>query len=187
MVFSIFTYFIFAQFGLPESREQYIHRLGRTARAGNLGSGLLVLSPFESLFLQQLKGLDVNLNAEIESVLQTPSMDVIAGLDQAFHRIQHGDVNMQSLAEQAYQSFLGYYVDKMKTAKFRSKEDLVQTANQISILMGLPNVPHLAKDVVHKMGLTGIDGIILAREMENRHVHDRDGKVEHEDGRHRLG
>ena len=33
------------QVGLPSSKEQYIHRLGRTARAGKTGEGLLACSP----------------------------------------------------------------------------------------------------------------------------------------------
>jgi ATP-dependent RNA helicase MSS116 len=57
------------QVGLPESREQYIHRLGRTARAGKEGSGLLVLLPFESSFLSELKGLEVIPNDELLSGL----------------------------------------------------------------------------------------------------------------------
>jgi len=35
------------QIGLPSTREQYIHRLGRTARAGKSGEGLLLLAPHE--------------------------------------------------------------------------------------------------------------------------------------------
>lgn len=34
------------QVGLT-TREQYIHRVGRTARAGKGGSGVLLLAPFE--------------------------------------------------------------------------------------------------------------------------------------------
>lgn len=37
------------QIGLPSSREQYIHRLGRTARAGKRGQGLLMLAPYEQV------------------------------------------------------------------------------------------------------------------------------------------
>src|SRR6266446_6876693 len=39
------------QVGLPASSEQYIHRLGRTARAGAAGRGILILSPEEQFFL----------------------------------------------------------------------------------------------------------------------------------------
>jgi superfamily II DNA/RNA helicase len=37
------------QYGLPSSRELYLHRLGRTARCGNQGRGLLVALPFEQV------------------------------------------------------------------------------------------------------------------------------------------
>ena len=40
------------QVGLPSAREQYIHRLGRTARAGKLGEGVLVLAPCEEFFVK---------------------------------------------------------------------------------------------------------------------------------------
>ncbi|KAG8716150.1 hypothetical protein FRC08_009807 [Ceratobasidium sp. 394] len=39
------------QAGLPANAEQYIHRLGRTARAGNEGHGILVLADWEKFFL----------------------------------------------------------------------------------------------------------------------------------------
>lgn len=35
------------QIGLPRERESYIHRLGRTGRAGKEGEGWLILTPFE--------------------------------------------------------------------------------------------------------------------------------------------
>ena len=44
------------QVGIPSSREQYIHRLGRTARAGRAGVGLLILMPEEQHFMRQLRG-----------------------------------------------------------------------------------------------------------------------------------
>ena len=38
------------QAGAPMSREQYIHRLGRTGRAGKTGRGVILLSPFEARY-----------------------------------------------------------------------------------------------------------------------------------------
>lgn len=38
-----------AQVGLPSDKAQYIHRLGRTARAGKGGHGILLLCDFESV------------------------------------------------------------------------------------------------------------------------------------------
>lgn len=57
------------QVGLPSSREQYIHRVGRTARAGKKGEAMLLLQDFEQVFLRNLKGLPVkelkSLNAQV--------------------------------------------------------------------------------------------------------------------------
>jgi ATP-dependent RNA helicase MSS116 len=43
------------QFGVASSREQFIHRLGRTARAGKEGRAVLLLSHEEAPFQRRLK------------------------------------------------------------------------------------------------------------------------------------
>ena len=45
------------QVGLPSDRAQYVHRLGRTARAGKAGGGHLLLADFETFFLSSLRDL----------------------------------------------------------------------------------------------------------------------------------
>jgi superfamily II DNA/RNA helicase len=48
------------QVGAPQNRETYIHRLGRTGRAGREGEGVLILSPHEQGFVDdELVGLGV--------------------------------------------------------------------------------------------------------------------------------
>ena len=47
----------YCQVGVPSDRDQYIHRLGRTGRAGRAGSCVLLLSDFESGFINKLQGL----------------------------------------------------------------------------------------------------------------------------------
>ena len=47
------------QVGVPSDKAQYVHRLGRTARAGKGGSGLLVLADFETFFLGKLRDLPI--------------------------------------------------------------------------------------------------------------------------------
>ena len=43
--------------GLAADKAQYIHRLGRTARAGKSGKGMLLLGDFEERFLNSLSEL----------------------------------------------------------------------------------------------------------------------------------
>ena len=45
------------QVGLATDKAQYIHRLGRTARAGKSGKGMLLLGDFEERFLGSLSEL----------------------------------------------------------------------------------------------------------------------------------
>ena len=47
------------QVGLPSDKAQYVHRLGRTARAGKAGGGHLLLADFERFFLNSLRDLPV--------------------------------------------------------------------------------------------------------------------------------
>jgi superfamily II DNA/RNA helicase len=57
------------QFGLPMSREQYIHRLGRTGRAGKGGRGVLCLAPFESRFVREELGGACNHQSALITIL----------------------------------------------------------------------------------------------------------------------
>lgn len=47
------------QLGVPADREQYIHRLGRTGRKGQEGTGILMLAPWEDFFLSTIKDLPI--------------------------------------------------------------------------------------------------------------------------------
>jgi hypothetical protein len=56
------------------TRDQYIHRLGRTARAGKSGAGLLMLAPFEHKFMtrDELKDLPLQTKTNVLSAEPTP-------------------------------------------------------------------------------------------------------------------
>jgi ATP-dependent RNA helicase MSS116 len=57
------------QVGLPRDRESYIHRLGRTGRAGKEGEGWLIVTPFEKQEVpRRLRGLPLKNNtSELEA------------------------------------------------------------------------------------------------------------------------
>ena len=176
------------QFGIPESREQYIHRVGRTGRAGADGKGWLVLGPFESMFLEELKGLHVPNDERLRLLLSDPISAEVEDLFQpVIDRIRSGDRKLTHSAEGAYQSFLGYYLGQMKRMKMEKKSDLVSIANRFSSLMGLRKVPALLNNIVSKMGLKGVDGIIVSKssldEVGRRGGGLDGGRKDHEDGR----
>lgn len=136
------------QVGAPESRECYTHRLGRTARAGKSGEGLLVLSHIEKLWLEGvLHGLP--LNEEVAPALSGP---MVQALERAVQRVHQQD---KKLGSQAYIGFLGYYSTIMKQLKW-DKHALVQYGNEFALeLLSLPTTPILEQQIINKMGLGG--------------------------------
>ena len=61
------------QLGLPEDRETFVHRSGRTGRAGNEGINLILLSPWEaSRFKMMLRSTQIKVEWQ-----DVPSLDLI--------------------------------------------------------------------------------------------------------------
>ena len=61
------------QLGMPSSREQYIHRIGRTGRADKSGEALLILSPYEKRFLERID--DLPIRKELRYILPQHARD----------------------------------------------------------------------------------------------------------------
>mmetsp|Transcript_34791 Transcript_34791/g.68462 ORF Transcript_34791/g.68462 Transcript_34791/m.68462 type:complete len:629 (-) Transcript_34791:14-1900(-) len=157
------------QFGIPESRDQYIHRLGRTGRAGKAGKGLLVLAPFESKFVSELKGLDIPVNKEVSKMIENPvGEEVMNTIGPVFKLIRENDEVLTKSATLAYLAIIGYYRGNMKRTALRSSEELVAVANEYSKYMGLPEIPGIQKRLVSKMGLTGVHGLRITNKPDIR-------------------
>ncbi|ETP35680.1 hypothetical protein F442_16282 [Phytophthora nicotianae P10297] len=142
------------QVGLTD-RDQYIHRLGRTARAGMEGRGILVLADFEKSMLRDLADLPLT------ELKQHPQ------LDQQSYRTTRALTNarlrseLDQSAEKAYAAFLGFYNSNLKKLGM-SKTKLVETGALYSQLIGLEKVPLLQKKTLRAMGLMGTPGLIAA-------------------------
>ncbi|KAL3817032.1 hypothetical protein ACHAXA_002944 [Cyclostephanos tholiformis] len=148
------------QIGIPESRDHFIHRLGRTARAGKEGTGLLVLFPFESQFLSELRGLNVPQNSELTEMLQQPiDLALQPWSIQNLSRVQSGGNKLASSAQLAYLAFLGYYLGRANRISL-NKADIVKLSNEFSKALGLAHVPAISRRLVSKMELSGIPGVV---------------------------
>ena len=142
------------QVGMPSDKAQYIHRLGRTARAGKAGGGYLLLADFESGFLQQLNDLP------IETRQPSPPATLAAlqpRVGQAFAALPPLTLTC------AYQAYLGFYNSYLKRLRW-DREEVVRRANEFSMkVMGLPSPPALQAKTVGKMGLKGVAGLVIER------------------------
>lgn len=139
------------QVGLTE-RAQYIHRLGRSGRAGKKGKGALLVAPYEERWMkQQLK--DLPLEPRPLPTLGQSHVD-------AATRTLAGNEYLRGSAEQAYRAWLGFYNGHLKKVHW-DKATLVQQANQWAVDIGLEEQPSLLKKTVGKMGLKGVRGLKL--------------------------
>ncbi|KAG8217255.1 P-loop containing nucleoside triphosphate hydrolase protein [Butyriboletus roseoflavus] len=132
------------QVGLPSSSEQYIHRLGRTARAGRSGKGVIILSPHESGFLKSpdMQALPIQPHPELQlSPLATAELD-------------------KTLQIQAYSAWLGFNAQYIRQM-FRSRQQYVNEANKYArdVLGWADGTPPLSPKTARNLGIHGLDGV----------------------------
>ena len=142
------------QVGIPSDGEQYVHRLGRTARAGAAGRGVLILDSSEVPFLQDRTMKTIALRP-----MAPPSPEIIQAfslqLSDAFKSVNDADKS------KAYLGWLGYYNGQRKILGWTTIK-LVEKANEYSRdCLGWTDAssPEISTMAVSKMGLKGVPGI----------------------------
>ncbi|KAI9342282.1 P-loop containing nucleoside triphosphate hydrolase protein, partial [Obelidium mucronatum] len=146
------------QVGVPANREQYIHRLGRTARAGTAGTGILLLGDFESSFLtRQLRDLPLKPYPYPNPISPTLTLQVQAALENSV---------AAETKDMAYQAWLGFYNTWCREFGWKTKDELVVVANQYAMdCLRCERLPGLLKKTVGKMGLKGVSGLNIVSEL----------------------
>eukprot|EP01116_Phalansterium_solitarium_P021289 TRINITY_DN6559_c0_g1_i1.p1 TRINITY_DN6559_c0_g1~~TRINITY_DN6559_c0_g1_i1.p1 ORF type:complete len:662 (-),score=187.74 TRINITY_DN6559_c0_g1_i1:493-2382(-) len=137
------------QVGQPSAKEDYIHRVGRTARAGKKGAGLLLLCDFEAGFLRQLSDLPISPAPAIDQPQLSAAQDVI--------RRALGRVDEDSKAN-AYRTWLGFYKAFVRQFGW-SLPQLVAEGNHYAEIIGCAEQPSFEAKTVGKMGLKGVPGL----------------------------
>jgi len=143
------------QVGMPTNREQYVHRLGRTARAGKGGWGVLIICDFEKKFLNQIKDLPT---IRLQPLSEAELGDLRQAIDGALSRIPKASFTT------AYQAWMGFYNSSLKSLGW-SPADLVELANHwiCTICNYGPFPPALQAKTIGKMGLKGTPGLIVEK------------------------
>jgi ATP-dependent RNA helicase MSS116 len=137
------------QLGLPSAEDQYIHRVGRTARTGKDGRAVTILFSNESFFVRTNPALPIK---EYPTPIATNLSKYQTQMDHAFAQVD------ELAKAKAYQAFLGYNKTYLKKLRLDAK-GLVQLANGYAMAMGCAEVPLIEKQTVGKMGLKGVPGL----------------------------
>ena len=140
------------QVGLTD-RSQYIHRLGRTARAGKEGKGGLLLADYEESYMVKKELADMPL----ELIPVPNSNKATSAAAKAIQNVSRID-SLRLSAEQAYRAWLGYYNGQVRKVKW-DKKQLVRQGNMWGKEIGLKEQPGLQKRTIGKMGLKGVPGL----------------------------
>jgi ATP-dependent RNA helicase MSS116 len=138
------------QVGIPADKESYIHRLGRTARAGAEGRGIFVVTEAETFFPKRtLK--------EITFVPHAADLSLTDDVTAITERME------EAQKPKIYQAWLGYYKNHMKPFRW-DKDQLVVQGNTFA-RTGLgwtgDGAPPIRKSTVGKMGLRGTKGLVV--------------------------
>ncbi len=111
-------------FRIPEDRESYVHRIGRTGRAGNVGVAITFVMPSEIYILRQL---------ERKFKVKITSMDVPSVDDIAYIKVQeageylatvcHKKKNVTKYSQRLYELVKEYTFDDLVHAMTNSLDD----------------------------------------------------------------
>ena len=152
------------QVGLPPSAEQYVHRIGRTARAGKEGEGWLFINSLEMREVRRkLRGL-APLEPDHSLVVPKVDMSKEAQLPEHAARIltQVGEATTlvpRYMKAAAYQANLGMY------SWYPDKQLMVDTMNRRSMYgWGMSEPPKINAAVARKLRLERLQGLLIGYE-----------------------
>jgi len=134
------------QFGAPATREMYIHRVGRTARAGKSGQAVLILGELESSFLTAVQDLPIRQHERAEELKRVNELLIKATTSWL------ASAPLRAAASAAFASLLVHY---KATHRILHMEDdaVIQAASDLLLGCGLVDQPVISRRLGVMLGL----------------------------------
>ncbi|KAJ8606153.1 hypothetical protein MRB53_041160 [Persea americana] len=170
------------QMSTPSSQEQYVHRIGRTARAGKEGEGWLIINDIELGQARQRVGkLPIKPNNSLETATLdlTTELQVSAKAGRILSMLQGAYRTIDSQTKSnAFKAMLGVF------QAVNDKTALVRAMNNLSKYgWGMAQSPAIAPGLAQKLGLSRIPGVNIGNDRpafgmrDNRGGDDRFGSA----------
>eukprot|EP00439_Symbiodinium_sp_Y106_P083554 s498_g23.t1 len=126
------------QMGAAHSKAEYVHRLGRTGRAGREGQGLLLLHEFEQGFLAEVSDLGI---AEVPQATAVGEMPDFIGMPIA-----------KNVKAQAYYSRINHVMRNSSLGKLEIMREAKRFAASVGALDEEGRPPEITRENAEKMG-----------------------------------
>jgi ATP-dependent RNA helicase MSS116 len=144
----------------PPDEEQYIHRLGRTGRAGKSGQGWLLVMDDETRYVRRMMH-DLPLKPVTD--LQSPTLDMHS------EEVKEGTAPGSEFARKTIESFARVPSEQMEDAymsligvtvrSIDSKQVVVDRLNDFVTALGLKEPPAVSPRIAQTLGLGRVQGI----------------------------
>ncbi len=171
------------QVGTPQNTETYIHRLGRTGRAGKEGAGFLIIPEHERDFVLDLEGLGLVVDASLQKQLgsRRASNKVRREIDNELGMLQHDlqrgsdHTGMGESLKLAYHSLVSYYFQTRRQRQSQSEGSslnaTVTIINQLIHDFGLPELPAIGFQRAKNLGIDHLSGHLnIRKDWEDQNV-----------------
>ncbi|KAL0484484.1 ATP-dependent RNA helicase [Acrasis kona] len=153
------------QYDPPENPNEYIHRVGRTARAGRQGKALLLLLPSEKGFLKYLKHAGVVLNE-----LEFPTSK-LSNIQSKLEDILSTNYYLHKTAEEGFKSYIRSYAAHQLKDIYNLKNLDVKG---VSKALGLTTTPYVDLSAL-EVGIS--KSINKKRKLDNKWIKGGEKKI----------
>ena len=159
------------QVGAASNRETYIHRLGRTARAGKVGAGILLLMEGESDVLQKdLSDMDISVNSSLQRLIDTEVGNALIDEDLLLLQqsmLQGKSPRLEQHAAAAYVGLFAFYTQQFHILGMQSSA-VVRLVNAFAEQAGLSTLPPVPSRLVKQFRLDGHPRLNVQRAWRDR-------------------
>ncbi|SBT46941.1 DEAD box helicase, putative [Plasmodium ovale wallikeri] len=141
------------------SREQYIHRVGRTARSNKEGIGIILLNEADELFYEQIKDLNIEkLNANDYIFKNTNVSNYLNSW--------MSNTQLLYLAYSYYSSLLRFYKTKYTTLKL-TDDEIIDVVNNTLLSTGLVEQPHISSKLAVTLNMQNNARLKIRRDIDD--------------------